>query len=424
MNENEIEKRIRENRLLDLPVPWQDEIIYPYYDGLSILNVAQTVASIFGVDLGCKLDDALWGGNKPNPQRVVVFLTDGLGYKRLNQYMADDPELAQHVTEINEGRELLPLTSIVPSTTVVALPTLWTGKPSVTHGVLGTWMYLRETTMMSNILNFKPVLGRYLEGELDNWGINAETFVTEPSIPQLLKQVGVPTYLLLDYTLTGTGLSRILHRGIDRERQYVHGGLNDVWGRLREILRDTRGERCYVSAYLPNVDKLSHLYGADSDYVRQEFSYQMGQLRDILTSDEVKDGQTLVMIIADHGHYDATEVFDLSADPVIADAAYMTFGAEARLPRLHLKKTQPVMDVIAERYSDKVTYVEMEEAIEAGLFGKGTHHPELRHRSGDLLLLSRLNVRFVDKLRPARAVSIHGGLSDWEMLVPFLWRCI
>ncbi|GAB4313675.1 MAG: alkaline phosphatase family protein [Phototrophicales bacterium] len=421
---NEIERRIRANRLLDLPVNWQDELVYPYYDGLSILNVAQAVAQFFGVEVGCGLDSSVWGGDMPQPQRVVLFLSDGLSYNRLKQFMAQDSELAQTVQTLNGGRDVLPLTSIAPSTTVVALPTLWTGKPSVTHGIVGTCMYLREVAAMSNILFFKPILGDYPGGELNRWGVDADTFVTEPSIPQRLNEMGVPTYLLLDYSLMGTGLSRILHRGIEHDHTYLHGGLNDVWDRLRDVLRDTRGQRCYVSAYLPNVDKLAHLYGADNVYARQEIRYQMQQLQTILTSDEVQDGQTLVMLIADHGHHDAPVAVDLSADPVIESATFMTYGAEARLARLHLRDIQSVVERINTQYSEQLACVPMTQAIDAGLFGVGEHHPELQYRSGDLLLIPRLNVRLVDKLHPAKLVSIHGGLSDWEMLVPFIWRCI
>lgn len=78
-----LEARIRANRLLDLPVPWAGELVFPHYGGLSIYNLAQSVAQVLGVELppGAPLDEAVWGGSSPVGQvdRVVMFLSDGIG---------------------------------------------------------------------------------------------------------------------------------------------------------------------------------------------------------------------------------------------------------------------------------------------------------------------------------------------------------
>ena len=36
---NMLETKIRDHRLLDLPVTWSDELIFPYYGGLSLPNI-------------------------------------------------------------------------------------------------------------------------------------------------------------------------------------------------------------------------------------------------------------------------------------------------------------------------------------------------------------------------------------------------
>ena len=49
-----IEHDIYARRLLDLPVEWTNEIVYPSYDGLSIRNIPHSIAGL----LDAPLDDA------------------------------------------------------------------------------------------------------------------------------------------------------------------------------------------------------------------------------------------------------------------------------------------------------------------------------------------------------------------------------
>jgi hypothetical protein len=424
-----IEQRIRDNRLLSLPVEWDDEIVYPNYDGLSIMNTAQSVLDIFGVEVESPLDDAVWGGDSPVGQvdRVVVFLTDGLGYKLLNELMDEDTDLRDSVAELSDGRGPVPLTSTLPSTTAVALPTMWTATYPGRHGMIGTSMYLRQFSTLANMLNYSPQYGHQPAGVLSDWGLAAEEFVSVPSIADQLREAGVKTHLLLNYGLMGTGLSRILHRGVTERHRHI--GLNDSWGRLRDLLERTAGQRAYFSAYLPNIDSLSHAYGFRSHYVQAEIKHQMTMLRDILDDERVQDGRTLFILLADHGHYDTAYSLDVDRDDdagMLREAMRSAFGGDASLSHLYLRGgyQQRVIDWITHNFTDKFAWIEPQVALHNNLYGPGPLHPDLVNRMGDLILLSRAGVRLADRARPFSAKSWHSGLSDWEMLVPFIWRRI
>jgi hypothetical protein len=425
----EFERRIRANRLLNLPVEWRDEIIFPYYYGLSILNVARNIAAMFGVAIDNTLDTAVWNGESPSGDidRVVLVITDGLAYKYLKQLMVEDADLRADVGAITDGRGAIPLTSVAPSTTLVALPTFWTAQPAMVHGMMGTFMYLREFSMLVNMLRNKPAGKHQATDSLATWGFDPNTFVPTPSIANLLAGVGVPTHVLLDSELAGTGLSRILHR--DVTQFYAHGGLNDSWIRLHELLTETAGKRCFVSAYWHNVDKLSHMYGAHNHYTVQEIKAQMKTLREILTSDGVQDGRTLALIVADHGHHNAMNFIDLTegaATEPIRDALRGQIGGDTRFAYFMIQdgyKGQ-VIDAIERDFSDLLAWIDPHDAIEAGLFGPGMAHPEMRHRIGDLIVIPRLGSRVWDVGRAKQPISMHGGLSDWEMLVPLMYKRI
>lgn len=417
-----IETRIRENRLLDLPIPWADEVVFPHFDGFSIYNVAQSVLVLLGAEAVAPLDDSVWQGEPPQDvDRVVLVLTDGLGYRLLREWMADDADLRETITGINGGREVIPLTSTAPSTTAVALPTLWTAAPPAVHGMVGTEMFLRRFGMQSNMLRYSPAQGKTPRDAYDDWGMAAEEFVPVPSLPQRLNAVDVPTHLLLATNMINSGLSRIMHR--DVAVTHPHSGGTDVWLRLHDVLAATAGRRTYVMAYWPAVDTLSHLYGARSRYVRHEVKTQMTALRDVLASDAVRDGRTLVMILADHGHHDAPERINFSELAAFQEALRMPFGGDERFAYLYLRgsQRQPLLNTLSREYRERLLWIEPETAVHAGLFGQGDTHTELYHRLGDLLLVPRLGTRLLDDTHKGRPVSIHAGLSDWEMLVPFLW---
>ncbi|MFW5709131.1 MAG: alkaline phosphatase family protein [Chloroflexota bacterium] len=424
---SEFEREIRQNRLMDVAADWADELIFPHYDGLSIYNVSQTVQAIFGLQSPQPLDARVWNGSVPDVDRVFLFLTDGLGYLFLRELIADDPKFADIIGDISDGRGVLPLSSVAPSTTAVALPVLWSASKPAQTGMIGTLMFLRELSMLSDVLFFKPGLGRHAHGTLSQWGLEAETFVPVSSLPQRLADSGIATHLVLDWALSGTGLSRILHRGINQH--HLHAGTLDFWLRLADSLQATRGQRCYISAYWPVVDTLSHAYGARSRYVINEVHEQMARLRDLLRDESVQDGRTLVMVIADHGHSDYKQTLDFSQEPgaaPIRNAMRLTFGAEARFGYGYLREgTRTIVtDTIQKFFSDQLTWIDGSSAVTCGLFGNSEIHPDLNHRVGDIIMVPREGTTLADASRPVKHRSGHGGLSEKEMLVPLLWKVI
>jgi hypothetical protein len=422
-----LEARIRTHRLMTLPIPWQDELIYPHYTGLSLYNLAQTIAHLFDVPASAPLDDAVWGGESPAGQvdRVVIFISDGLGYLLLKRLMEELPDMAETVRAITDGRGFVPLSSVAPSTTACALPTFWTARHPGTHGMVGTAMLLREFGMIADMLNYSPGAAAFARTThlLDPWGIPANQFIPLQSLPEQLAAQGVPLHLLIGAGLFGTGLSRLMHKGIHKQTAY--NTLTDLFPQLHTLLKQTRGQRGVIVVYTPNVDTLSHAYGYDTGILRTEITLQLEGLRAVLTDSMIRDGRTLALITADHGHYDSPVELDLDKDPLllpVRKAMRLPFGGDERFGYLYLREgtRAQVIDTFAEHFSRHAAVIDGETAVASGLFGEAAH-PELLNRVGDLIVLPRQGVRLVDTARPMRMVSIHAGLGEWDMLTPLLW---
>jgi len=425
-NAQAIEADIRARRVLNLPVDWANEVIYPVYDGLSIRNIPHSIAQILDAhfDDNTPLDNRVWGNESlKDIQRVVMFLSDGLGYHYLQELMADDPELEDTVLELTNGRGFVPLTSSAPSTTAVALPTLWTGASPATHGMLGTSMFLREKSTLTNMLFNSAAVdprGNVLSDD------DLHDFVPVKGFAQHLTANNIATHVILYRAYLNKGLlSAVMHRGVTYG--YSHGGHSDVWVRLADVLHDTAGQPGYVNIYLGAVDSLSHHYGAKNVYVHYEIKQQLKHLLEVLSSEGVKDGQTLFIFTADHGHADAPHKIDLQSTSAESIRRMMRLGltGDMRLGQLHLQNGC-VDDVIAEihaNYGDRLTAISSAEALSAGLFGYDTIYSESKHRLGDVILIPRLGTQVVDSsLGVLDLESWHGGLSPDEMLVPFIFK--
>lgn len=428
--QSQLEQRIRAKRLLDLPADWQHELIFPNYDGLCIQNVPNTVMSLLGATPPNQpLDAAVWGGDELQGQidRVVVFVSDGFGYLWLRQLMSSVPAIADVVAELTDDRAPVPLTSIAPSTTAVALPTLWTGLTPAQHGMVGTVVFLRELSMLASVLRFKPAVPKTQPEILGEWGLAPERFLEVPTLAERLEEVGVQTHLLLPYNLMGSGLSRIMHRGVQNE--HIHMGASDFWLRVGDVLRQTAKQRAYVNIYLPSVDMLSHTYGAHNFYLQTEVQQQLTQLNTILNNPAMQDGRTLFMLLADHGHLDDRHIIDLDKHPRAAPlkaAMRGSLGGETRFGYMYIRDTyrQQVIDTIERHFADSLTWVDRDTALQAGLFGGGDIYIETPHRLGDIIVITRPGYAIVDKAHNYQVISRHGGLSEWEMLVPLLWKRI
>lgn len=417
--------RYRQNRPISLDVSWEDDLIYPAYDGFSIANIPQTIGNILGVDYPTPLHPML--GIPTDVDRVVLYITDGLGYLRLQHLIEHDPEVADLVHQLTDGRGAIPLTSTTPSTTVVALNTLWTGATPAQHGVMGTSLFLPELAMMCNILYFKPKMGNLPNGILESWGIDPTHFTGVPTIAQRLAQNGVPTHICALYTLVGSGLSRMLHTGVEHITPNL--GFDDMWGQFRNLLHQTRGQKTYVSMYNHNIDQISHFYHAISPQTSAEIKHQLRQLHQIVTDPEIADGRTLFLFIADHGHQDAPNFIHFNSPENFAfyDTFRMFFGGDVRFSYLYLRDGQRenAMQLSNQLFGENLALISSEMALEAGLFGTGERHPESKHRIGDLIGIPRPTYRLADTPRPEDKVfSLHAGLSAWEMLVPLLWKVI
>ncbi|MBN1287048.1 MAG: alkaline phosphatase family protein [Anaerolineae bacterium] len=410
--------------LLDVDCAWKNEIVWPQYGGLSINNVPASVAAMFGAALapgaGALPLDVRLGLQDIRASRVIQVLLDGLGYNLLQDLHAE-PGFGSTIDELVGDGLLAPLTSVFPSTTAVALNSLWTGASPAAHGVLGTRMFLREYGVLMSPLSLALVFGG---GTLAQSGFDPAQMVPVPGMAEVFNKAGIKTYLLTLKHLAGSGLSRMLHRGVHNTNIQGVTTFEDLWATLDEVMRMTERQRCNISVYWGGLDSVSHHAGARSRRALTEARAQLRRLRDFAQRWRGRADGAVLMVLSDHGHLDTHVEVDTANHAALSDTFRLPFAAEGRARALFLRSGMraPAEAYLRERFANSMALIDAQEALGAGLFGGGPVHAETPARIGDLLVLCRAGTALYDPLDHYRYKSQHGGLDADEMLVPLIVR--
>ena len=400
------------------------ELISPQYQGHSILNIPSSAANLLNTPgfssppLAPGIISPLQGDYK----NIIVILLDALGYHQFKNWLVEKPDLIWNQLR-NDGL-LVPLTSICPSTTCAAITSFWTDSSPTQHGIMGYEMWLKEYGVTANMIEHKPITYRGGGGNLSLAGFDPESFLPVGSITDHFSAGGVDVHAFQHYSIINTGLSRMFMK--DAERHPI-GTASDLWIGIRELIESHPKTRKYIWAYWGNLDSISHLHGPKSERAKAElqtFSRAFEQyFLDELSPDLKKD--ILVILTADHGQITTdreNQHLNLSQHPIFTEMLHMLPTGENRLAYLYIKpgKTEVVKEYIQAEWPEQFALIDPVEAVKAGLFGPGDPHPGIYDRLGDLIAAARGNAFWWWASKDNPLIGRHGGLSEEEMLVPFL----
>ena len=211
--EQGIHARITENQKSNLPLT--DEMVLPYYEGLSLVNLPGTITQLLGApDFGAPpLDKNIIDPMSGPYDKVVVLLVDAMGYALFNRMLGSDQDIfwKRH----REHAVFSPLTSVCPSTTASALTTLWTGVGPAQHGIIGYEMWAKEFGMIINNILHSAALSKGDVGGLVRAGFDPHTFLDRPLLGTHLEQHGVTASAFIHSHIAYSGLSVMQMADVD-----------------------------------------------------------------------------------------------------------------------------------------------------------------------------------------------------------------
>jgi len=411
-NHNRIEQQILSRTS---PPSWGPGSVLPDYAGYSIVALPSLVERLFGFD----------GSVTPWPEiasdlsgydHVIMLLLDGLGYRKTESLFEHLPE----ATLLSLGRDGLffPITSVFPSTTVAALVSISTGLTPLEHGLVGYRLYLRETSAITNMIRFAMV-GNGRNDVAFSAGLDPTTIVPGATVHERLAGHGVDVHTLLPQSIAGSGLSRVLYKG--SAKLHPVAGLSDMLVSTRELLAQATS-RTFLSLYWPGLDTLAHVRGPESEaYVAEFRAIDDAIQRELLG----QCGNTLLIVTADHGFVPmpAANYIQFGDAPEIDRALLLPPVGEPRATYLHVRDgaKQRVAEILRQWEDQGLVCVDSHVLIDDQVLGTGTPHPGIHDRIGDLAVVATGSAGIFHPYQDAVMLrGMHGGLTEDEMLVPFI----
>lgn len=372
----------------------------PAYTRGSIADVVPALAGMLGASEG--VDPAALarvpGGLPGEARAAVVVLIDGLGLELLRARAAHAPFLRSQLPGIGT------LTAGFPSTTANSLSSLGTGLLPGAHGVVGYRLRDPERDLVFNQLTWDSTT-------------DPLAWVPDTTMFERLAASGVDVVSLGEAKFAGRGLNLSSLRG-GRFRPS-----RTLAERAEHALAELRAPgRRLVYLYWGELDKRGHVHGAGSWEWLEELERIDLQLRGI--ADRLPAG-TAMVVTADHGMVDTDHEtrFDVALEPALR-AGVADLGGEPRAVHVYARPGAgpEVLAAWRETLGDRAMVITRDAAIAAGYFGPVA--PRNRERIGDVVAVATGDFSIVDSARDSASalalIGHHGGLSDAELLVPFL----
>ena len=391
------------------------------YEGYSIANLPAGICEW----LGCPAPAArplaaeFSGAFAANYRHVILILVDGLGWDSLQSFRETDKPPAWEA--LLRGGQLLPLTSVAPSTTSAALTTLWTARQPAEHGIIGYEMFLKEFGLIANIIlqSVSSFIGE--SGSLARAGFDPLTFLPVSTLGSHFLSNGIRAFALQPEPINGSGLSQMLLKDVQTQ---PYRSLDELWALTEDIQTSYRQGKTYTYIYWGELDTLSHQVGPHDRQVRQKWDdFARGLVAFVRGRQSRAKRDTLLLLSADHGQI-STEIqadYDLRNHADLVSHLVMLPSGEGRLPFLFVKPGHvgKVAACLARKWGDQFQVVPSEKVLASGLLGDCPPCAETVERLGQYVVFPRGNAYWWWVNKENRLHGRHGGLSREEMLVPF-----
>ncbi len=325
----------------------------------------------------------------PRVAGAIVLLVDGLGAAQLGQRAGHARALATAPGGSIEAG--------FPSTTAVALASLTTGALAGEHGIVG----------------YDAVVpGAGVRNQLRDWGGPMDPAEWQ-RVPTLLERE--PSIAIGEPRHAAGGFTRAVLRGAE-----YRGGrtMADRFALAEAAAR----ERSLVYLYVPELDRLAHERGWQSDAWVDALEELDGYVRALVAALPRDVG---LVATADHGMVDVDASAHLVVPPELLEHVEHVAG-EPRCLQLHLAASAVGAGVDADALArawdawlgDAAWVATRQQVIDAGWLG--LVDPEVAPRLGEVFVAARgRRALYVDAADPGRGmIGQHGSLTPDELRVP------
>ncbi len=402
----------------------EGEFIYPFYEKYCFSNIPSTILNLFHVKTRrFTLPEELY--KVENPDKILVFLIDGLGYDQWLKYSKE----YNLFKILNEKGLVSPITTVFPSTTAAAITTINTGLTPQEHALPEWYVYFKEVGGVIATLPF-TLIGEKGQDRLAEKGVDPSILYKGGTIHQNLKREGIKSFVFTHQSYAHSCYSRLVYKG-STVIPYINP--SDLVVKMRKAVEKEKGP-AYFYVYYGFLDAIEHEYGPHTEEYQAELSMLSFMFKkEFLEKLERKVAkETFLVAAGDHGQVNVLPEETIYLNRYRNLANMLQTDKDKIIPPaggprdvfLHIKpeNLEEAFSFLTKRLEEKAKVVKTSEAIKKGIFGIGKPKKEFLERVGDLLILPYKNYTVWWKYFKGKKFSLlghHGGLSKSEMLVPF-----
>ena len=364
---------------LEIPRPLKKEIVKPNYDN-SLINIIDSIKSNYGKTSKYKIDNNIFDKQYKN---TVILILDGMGKNILDEFAKRYPNnfLSKHLYTY--------LTAIYPSTTACATTSIKSGLLPIETGWSGWANYFKEVDKDLVLFNGTD----YYTGQ--NYNINAYTVLPYKPYFETLNIKG--TYVEPDFSLNNHKLEDVLSKCLSNFTKGI--------------------QTMYV--YDTEPDGMLHKLGTLNNEIYKtlnKYSKQIEKFYKRLPSN------TLLLISADHGHIDSTNIkfyldeylYSMLTRKPTNDSRCLTFKVKENKKDEFKSYFESIYSYVYDLYSK-------DEFLDAGFMGQSeTMPPRLSDFLADFVAIAKTDYTFALKEKALEMKSNHAGITGEEMIIPLI----
>lgn len=362
-------------------------IKYPDYDN-SILSVTSSILKYYGYDNGHKSLEVLDKKLQNKYKNIVLMIFDGMGDVSIKQHLKDTDFLMKYYVGA--------ISSVCPSTTGCAIPTIESGKAPIEHSWLGWNMYFKEYD--SNITVFRNT---YEDSNEVIKGCNvAQKYIGYKNIFEIIEEI-------TKKQVTAHDISK--YSDTD---EFVYS-CEEMLRRVKVIAQNDVQD--FIYTYLEEPDSVMHALGVNHEYVKENIRYINSLVCEL---SQVLDN-SLIIITADHGLLD-TKTLYLEDYPKLQNMLIRKISIESRAVNFYVKENyiEEFKEEFNKLFGNDFILMSKAEIYEKELFGKGTKNAKIDDFVGDYMAFAITDKAIEWERNGLDIQARHAGLTSEEMEVP------
>jgi hypothetical protein len=356
-------------------------------------------------------------------ENVINVIVDSVGIQQF--------PLASKLFKIYEKLNGTILSSIFPTITSAALPSIHSGLPPERHGILGHKILFPHLGSIVDTLKMASINAPSFD-MLYRSGIDVRLLLLERGIYNLLNEENVIHAELLPWEIAGTGLSHLL----ETEKMSIgYSDIIDGFSLAKRILEKYEGHKTLINIYVGLLDSMSHIYGPYSE----EYKYAMNHLEGTIINfikrlNENVAKKSVLTLFSDHGQdgLEQEKKIFVTETEIKEISNYLRFppGRSGRVMHFYVKEdcSQDVVDWLTKKVGNNGLALTFKE-IQRKLLPETRDLDAIQSRMGDVVLIMKKGAEMkTEKEEEENKAEIiektflgsHGSITFNEITVPYL----